>query len=193
MQARSIVLVGVTALFAFGCEQPPKMRFERTTVTVGQDVVVTFEERLTGRATNQYWIALSPADAPLSDTTGRIILERWDRTVRLRAERPGDFEVRLHGQYPRKEHHLLIRVPVKVESLPTTAEVRPDPTREGCLDMWLGARNLDPYGSAEGTQYAGGTPLFDPTTGKAAARWDYVTSRLPEVRTACAPDDEGAR
>jgi len=106
-------LLGVLGLAA--CEPPPKMHIEREAVTTGEDVVVAFESALRGRATNQYWVALQPATAPLDDTTGRIVLSRSDRVVRLRATTPGDFEVRLHGAYPKAEHHLLARIPVKVD------------------------------------------------------------------------------
>lgn len=185
MRSQRIFMLGMTALLALACEQPPRMHTDKATVAVGQDVVVSFEERLTGRATNQYWIALQPVDAPVSDTTGRVILERTDRVMRLRADKTGDYEVRLHGQYPKAEHHLLARIPVKVEGWPARVEASPDPKVEACLDAWLGERNLDPYGSPEGTHYAGGTPLFDEETGRAIARWDYVVSRVPEVRAAC--------
>jgi hypothetical protein len=34
--------------------------------------------------------------------------------VGIPTSRPGQFEVRLHDQYPNKEHHLVGRVPVRV-------------------------------------------------------------------------------
>ena len=113
MRPRSIWLVGILALVA--CDASPRMHTEASTVPTGTDVVVTFDEPLSGRAVNQYWVALQPVDAPESDTTGRQILDRTDRVVHLRASTPGDFEVRLHGEYPKEEHHLLGRIPVKVD------------------------------------------------------------------------------
>ena len=90
---------GIAALLAcaLACDAPPTMHVDKSTVATGGDVVVTFDQALTGRATNQYWVALQPASAPASDTTGRIVLERTDRGVHLRTTAPGDFEVRLHG------------------------------------------------------------------------------------------------
>jgi hypothetical protein len=58
---------------------------------------------------------------------------------------------------------------------------------EACLDRWLAERKLDRYGSPEGAMYAGGTPLFDETTGRQTPRRDYVYARHPEARAACAP------
>jgi len=101
------------------------MHVESTTVPTGTDVVVTFAEALSGKATNQYWVSLQPIDAPASDTTGRTVLERTDRVIRLRASKPGEFEVRLHGRYPKEDHHLLVRIPVKVEGWPVKTGVEP--------------------------------------------------------------------
>jgi hypothetical protein len=58
-------------------------------------------------------------------------------------------------------------------------------TEEACLDAWLAARDLDPYGSPVGTVYAGGDPLFDETSGRAMPRIDYVYSRHPHAARAC--------
>ena len=60
-------------------------------------------------------------------------------------------------------------------------------TEEACLDRWLSAHNLDPYGSSLGTTYAGGSPLFDEGTGKMASRAEFVYAKHPDARRACAP------
>lgn len=54
-----------------------------------------------------------------------------------------------------------------------------------CLNRWLEHRALDPYGNPPGTFYAGGTPLFDPTTGTATSRWDFVLRQHPDVAVEC--------
>jgi hypothetical protein len=58
--------------------------------------------------------------------------------------------------------------------------------QENCVDKWLKEKKLDRYGNAEGTMYAGGTPLFDERTGESRDRLDYVYERQPEARKACA-------
>lgn len=93
------------------------------TVLTGAEILVTFDKPLSGRAINQYWIALVPEYAPESDTSGRTFLDRGTTTVRLRASAPGDYEVRLHGEYPKNEHHLLARTPVKVQGWPVKIAV----------------------------------------------------------------------
>lgn len=58
--------------------------------------------------------------------------------------------------------------------------------QESCVDKWLKERKLDRYGNAEGTMYAGGTPLFDERTGESRDRLDYIYEHQPEARKACA-------
>ena len=72
----------------------------------------------------------------------------------------------------RNEHHLLARTPVKVQGCSAkvtvdAAQPIEEQTGRECLDRWLAGKNLDPYGNPTGTAYAGGTPLFDETTGRA--------------------------
>jgi hypothetical protein len=153
-------------------------------VTAGEDVVVTLDEAPNGSATNQTWIALQPADAPVSDTAGRVVLERRQRVVRLRATTAGEHEIRLHDRYPKEDHHLIARVPVAVGRIVKTGVGQAAPSEE-CLDRWLTERKLDPFGNPEGTMYTGGTPLFDPATDRYLPRWDYVTTKWPEALVAC--------
>jgi hypothetical protein len=117
MRHRSLLLFAAAFLAACG-DPTPKMHVERSTVFTGEDIVVVFDEGLQGRATNQYWVSLVPADAPLDDVRGRTVLERTERVVRLHASAPGELEVRLHGRYAEKEHHLLVRIPVSVRGWP---------------------------------------------------------------------------
>ncbi|WNG58440.1 hypothetical protein F0U59_29600 [Archangium gephyra] len=57
---------------------------------------------------------------------------------------------------------------------------------EACVDRWLQEHKLDRYGNAEGTMYAGGTPLFNEATGESRDRLEFVFERQPEARKACA-------
>lgn len=68
---------------------------------------------------------------------------------------------------------------------PTPAVTASREAQEACLDQWLAVRGLDPYGSEEGTLYAGGTPLFDERTGERRDRLDYVYKRHPAARESC--------
>ncbi|HZU84908.1 MAG TPA: hypothetical protein VE987_18380 [Polyangiaceae bacterium] len=59
---------------------------------------------------------------------------------------------------------------------------------EACLDGWLAAHGMDPFGSPEGTVYGGGSPLFDEQTGRSVTRTEHVYRLHPEARRACASD-----
>lgn len=58
--------------------------------------------------------------------------------------------------------------------------------QERCVDKFAKDRKLDRYGNAEGTMYAGGTPLFDERTGETRERLDFFYERQPEAKKACA-------
>jgi hypothetical protein len=169
------------------CQNPPAanaMRVNASTAVTGQDIVVAFDKPLSGRATNQYWVALQPASAAESDTTGRTFLARGDTMVRVRAASPGDYEVRLHGQWPQKEHALIARIPVKVRGWPVVARsleeeakaLMPEHESEDCLDAWLAEHGIDP---------ATLPPAFDEENGALLSRRDVVFKRYPPAQKAC--------
>lgn len=58
---------------------------------------------------------------------------------------------------------------------------------EKCVDGWLSAKQLDPYGNPAGTLYAGGSPLFDEATGEKKDRLKYVYHLQPDAKAACSP------
>jgi hypothetical protein len=79
-----------------------------------------------------------------------------------------------------------------------------------CVDRWLEERELDPYGSPQGTVYAGGDPLFDERTAdddagpalrvfqsgshaREQSRLSVVYAKHAAVREACTPRDASAR
>jgi hypothetical protein len=79
--------------------------------------------------------------------------------------------------------------PEKPSAGGSTAAALPPAERqaqESCVDRWLTEKKMDRYGNAEGTMYAGGTPLFDERTGESRDRLDYVYERQPEAKKACA-------
>ncbi|MBF5044082.1 hypothetical protein FGE12_16910 [Aggregicoccus sp. 17bor-14] len=57
--------------------------------------------------------------------------------------------------------------------------------REACVDRWLASHQLDRYGNPRGTVYAGGSPLFDESTGQSTDRLEYVFARKPDAKSAC--------
>jgi hypothetical protein len=53
------------------------------------------------------------------------------------------------------------------------------------VDQWLAAHHYDGFGSPEGTNYSGGTPLFDEATGQRTPRLAYLARHRPEALQAC--------
>jgi len=49
------------------------------------------------------------------------------------------------------------------------------------IDRYLQEQNLNRFGDAQGTLYAGGTPLFDETTGHYTDRHEYVLRKHPHI------------
>lgn len=84
----------------------------------------------------------------------------------------------------------LLGCPKKPSEAPSPGDGRKE---EACVDAWLAARGLDPYGSSEGTMYAGGSPLFDERTGETTDRLEYVYAKHPEARAACGRDARSPR
>ncbi len=49
------------------------------------------------------------------------------------------------------------------------------------IDQWLEQQNLNQYGDPKDTMYAGGTPLFDESTGEGKDRYEYILEKHPEL------------
>jgi len=50
------------------------------------------------------------------------------------------------------------------------------------VDAWLAANNLNEFGDALNTFYAGGTPLFNEATGETLDRFKYLFEKFPELK-----------
>lgn len=48
------------------------------------------------------------------------------------------------------------------------------------IDSKIAKDKLNDYGDPKGTQYMGGTPLFNEMTGKTTDRYDFIVSRHPD-------------
>lgn len=67
----------------------------------------------------------------------------------------------------------------------TSTGVTPEPqTKETSVDKlalaldWLKVKNLNEFGDAPGTVYAGGTPLFNETSGESVDHYQYLKSKF---------------
>jgi hypothetical protein len=50
-----------------------------------------------------------------------------------------------------------------------------------CINAWITRNNLNFYGDPQGTTYAGGTPLFNESTGKSINRYHYIRTQHPDA------------
>lgn len=83
---------------------------------------------------------------------------------------------------------VVAKTPVK-EQPQNTDVPEPKPSEEElCVRAWLEGHRLDPYGNESGMMYAGGSPLFDETTGKSTPLLDYVYAKHPQAKAVCHPD-----
>jgi predicted Holliday junction resolvase-like endonuclease len=51
------------------------------------------------------------------------------------------------------------------------------------IDQWLETKGLNQYGDPKDTVYAGGSPLFDETTGESKDKYEYILEKNPELVT----------
>ncbi len=49
------------------------------------------------------------------------------------------------------------------------------------IDQWLEKKGLNQYGDPADTVYAGGSPLFDESTGESKDKYEYILEKNPEI------------
>lgn len=49
------------------------------------------------------------------------------------------------------------------------------------IDKWIEARDVNKYGDQKSLMYAGGTPLFNESTGEIMDRYEYILKNHPEL------------
>jgi hypothetical protein len=68
-------------------------------------------------------------------------------------------------------------------SAPQTPMERPNvsPEEQNRIEAWLAAYadSLNDYGDPKGTMYAGGTPLFNETSGQPVSKYEYIVAKHP--------------
>jgi hypothetical protein len=109
------LLCCIASLALQGCEAAhPQARVEVREHTSGQEVMVTFDRPIDGRASNQYWLAVArPAD-PDAKYLYRKDLVRGSTSSRLDRLPPGEYELRLHANFPVKEHDVVHRQSLRI-------------------------------------------------------------------------------
>ncbi len=113
---RTLVLAScLTVLVATGCSERPQMTIEPNPVAANTTVWARFDRPIRGRAVDQYWLVIAPAGAPVSYSENRVHVARSAEGAQLTAPAtPGAYEVRLHGDWPAREHSMVRSVPLRV-------------------------------------------------------------------------------
>ena len=112
---RTLALATALALAVVACSDRPEMKVEPSPVEAGTSVWARFDRPIDGRAANQYWVVIAPRGAAVEYQEGRLHIQRSAEGLQLEAPmQPGDYEVRLHGDWPRREHNLVRSVPLVV-------------------------------------------------------------------------------
>jgi len=119
---RGLALGLSLSLALVACNDRPEMRIDSDPVQAGTSVWAHFDRPVNGRAVDQYWIVIAPAGAPADYQEGRLHVQRSAEGVKIDAPpRAGNYEVRLHGDWPKRAHHVVRTVPIVV--LPSTDTV----------------------------------------------------------------------
>ncbi len=79
------------------------------------------------------------------------------------------------------EENINVPIEKKEENLEKKIEDKLSPEIKEKIDNWLKANSLNRYGDKADTYYAGGTPLFDESTGKAIERFEYIFEKIPDI------------
>jgi hypothetical protein len=116
MLGRTAFVIGYAASLGLftACEGRPSMEVRASAVPVGDKVNVSFDREITGRAVDQYWLVLAPEGAPDAYAEERIFVERNARSSAVDAMRPGRYELRLHGDFPHRQHNVIARAKVEI-------------------------------------------------------------------------------
>lgn len=101
-----------------GVTPPAKQRFtlDKTTFKHGEPIVAKFGMKMKALPNERFWITVVEADKPNDAYGGYEYVQADARKVTITAPgQPGDYEVRLHANYPTKSTNLVHRARVRIE------------------------------------------------------------------------------
>lgn len=86
------------------------------TATPGSPVVVTYKEAMPSPTESRYWITIIDPGAADSEWGAWVYVEDGATSTTLTApETPGNYEIRLHANYPAKPFEVVQRSPLTVK------------------------------------------------------------------------------
>jgi hypothetical protein len=88
----------------------------RKKVKVGGEAVLHFPQPLHAADNEQFWITIVAKDAPLDKYDAYEYVQQDAKTAKIAVpSTPGDYEVRLHANYPTKSTNVVHRARLHVE------------------------------------------------------------------------------
>jgi hypothetical protein len=110
--------------------EAPQLELDSGVFAPRARIVVELSEPIRARPGHRAWLAVARAGSPPTDYSTWEYLEDGARSATLRAPTaPGDYEVRLHTDYPARLYHVARRVAFTVAPV-AVAEVDPTPRAE---------------------------------------------------------------
>jgi hypothetical protein len=101
--------------FVAACSSTPGLKVSNQTVKQGDTINVTYTSPVKSKEGSKYWVTLSLKASPDSTWGDWHYVAADATTDTLKAGQPGEYEVRLHDDYPKQAFHVIARQTVKVE------------------------------------------------------------------------------
>lgn len=102
-------------LFVVACSGTPGLKVAKTAVKQGDQIDVTYTTAVKSKEDAKYWVTICPKGSPDSTWGDWHYVAGGATKDSIKAGQPGEYEVRLHDDYPKQPYHVIARQDVKVE------------------------------------------------------------------------------
>jgi len=112
--------LGILSIFSilllFSCNNDSMTFTAPSEVEVGAEVLITYSSAIPSTEANRCWIAIVKKDSPES-TWGdwKYVEDKATSQVLTAPAEAGDYEIRLHDNYPAKKYHLVVKQDLTVK------------------------------------------------------------------------------
>lgn len=120
----ALALASAASAVAACADRHPTVYVDAIEVAPREPFHALFDAPIDGKASNQYWLAVTKKDRPDDEAVLVRHLDRGDTSARLHLEEPGVYEVRLHGHYPVRERFIVSRTTIEVVAETPTPTLR---------------------------------------------------------------------
>ena len=107
----------LAVLFGFlaACSGTPGVKLGKTSFKQGDQIDVTYTSAVKSKDDAKYWVTVAPKGSPDSTWGDWHYVSAGASSDTLKAGQPGEYEVRLHDDYPKQPFHVVARQAIKVE------------------------------------------------------------------------------